>query len=396
MITNVTHSIVYTGVDDTSVRMFENQYAVPDGMSYNSYVILDDKIAVLDTVDARMASQWLENIKEALDGREPDYLVVHHMEPDHSGEIMTVMNLYPRMKIVASRAAAKMLPSFCGGDSYIDRLIMVGDGSTLSLGHHTLRFFNAPMIHWPEVIMSYEEVTGTLFSADAFGRFGAVGPDLFNTDDWETGARRYYYNIVGKYGAQVQSLLKKIAGLSITRICSLHGPVLSGDVDRFIKKYDCWSRYQPEVNGVFIPYGSIYGGTEQAAMALARLLMEKGVADVKILDLTREPAYHAVADAFRYKVMVVAGASYDADLFPPVYDFLHKLSLKNYNQRNVGLIENGSWAPTAAKVMKSQFVAMRSITMLEPIVTIKSRLSEADLPALDALSEAVISALRQK
>lgn len=394
MITKVTPSIAYAGVDDTSIQLFENQYAVPDGMSYNSYVILDDKIAILDTVDARMASQWLENITTALDGRTPDYLVVHHMEPDHSGEIITIMNLYPDLKIVASRAAVKMLPCFCGGEDYAARVVMVGDGSTLTLGRHTLRFFNASMIHWPEVIMSYEETTGTLFSADAFGRFGAVGPDLFKTDDWETDARRYYYNIVGKYGAQVQSLLKKIAGLSITRVCSLHGPVLSGDLSRFMEKYDCWSRYQPEVDGVFIPYGSIYGGTEQAAMALAKILVEKGIENVETFDLARGAAYHAVADAFRFKVMVVAGASYDADLFPPVYDFLHKLSLKNYNQRSVGLIENGSWAPTAAKVMKSQLIAMRSITLLEPVVTVRSRLADADIPALEALADSVISALR--
>lgn len=393
MITKVTPTIVYTGVDDTTIQLFESQYPVAHGMSYNSYVILDEKVAILDTVDARMASQWLENVKEALDGRTPDYLIVHHLEPDHSAEIVTIMGMYPNMKIVLSRAALKMLPQFCDGESYDGRTVMVGDGESLELGRHTLRFFTAPMIHWPEVIMTYDEYTSTLFSADAFGRFGAVGPDLFNTDDWEEGARSYYYNIVGKYGPQVQSLLKKIADLKLSRICSLHGPVLGGDVDRYISKYDSWSRYLPEVNGVFIPYGSIYGGTEQAAMMLAKLLIKKGVTDVKTFDLTREPAYHAVADAFRYKVMVVAGASYDADLFPPVFDFIHKLSLKNYNGRYVGLIENGSWAPTAAKVMKSQFVAMRSIKLLDPVVTIKSRPNESDLPSLDALADSVAAAL---
>lgn len=395
MITKITPSIVYAGVDDTSIQLFENQYAVPDGMSYNSYVILDDKVAILDTVDARMASSWLENVKEALEGRSPDYLIVHHMEPDHSGGIATIMNLYPGLKIVASRAALKMLPFFCGGVDYADRAVMVGDGSTLALGRHTLRFFSAPMIHWPEVIMSYEEVTGSLFSADAFGRFGTVGADLFKADDWEVDARRYYYNIVGKYGVQVQSLLKKIADLPITRVCPLHGQVLSGDLSRFIEKYDCWSSYRPEIDGVFIPYGSIYGGTEQAAMTLAKILVEKGVENVETFDLARGLAYHAVAEAFRFKVMVVAGASYDADLFPPVYDFLHKLSLKNYNQRSVGLIENGSWSPTAAKVMKSQLVAMRSISMLEPVVTVKSRLSDTDLLALETLADAAIAAIRQ-
>lgn len=392
MITNVTPSIIYAGVDDTALDLFESQYPTPGGMAYNSYVIIDKEIAILDTVDSRMAGQWLDNIEEALAGRVPDYLIVHHLEPDHSSEITTIMRRFPEMKIVASKAALRMLPGFCDGETYENRSIGVGDGSTLNLGEHTLRFITAPMVHWPEVIVSVDEKEKILFPSDAFGRFDTVGPDIFNADDWADSARRYYYNIIGKYGPQVQSLLKKLAGTDISIICPLHGPVLT-DTATPINLYDKWSKYEYELNGVFIPYGSIYGGTARAAMELAKILLEKGVKDVGTLDLTRTPAFHAVAEAFRYRAMVVAGASYDADLFPPVYDFLHKLGLKNYNNRTVGLIENGSWAPTAARVMKGQLTAMRSVNIIEPAVTIKSRMTAADLQALNQLADAIINQL---
>lgn len=392
MITNVTPSIIYAGVDDTALDLFESQYPTPGGMAYNSYVIIDKEIAILDTVDSRMAGQWLDNIEEALAGRVPDYLIVHHLEPDHSSEITTIMRRFPEMKIVASKAALRMLPGFCDGETYENRSIGVGDGSTLNLGEHTLRFITAPMVHWPEVIVSVDEKEKILFSSDAFGRFDTVGPDIFNADDWADSARRYYYNIIGKYGPQVQSLLKKLAGTDISIICPLHGPVLT-ETATPINLYDKWSKYEYELNGVFIPYGSIYGGTARAAMELAKILLEKGVKDVGTLDLTRTPAFHAVAEAFRYRAMVVAGASYDADLFPPVYDFLHKLGLKNYNNRTVGLIENGSWAPTAARVMKGQLTAMRSVNIIEPTVTIKSRMTAADLQALNQLADAIINQL---
>lgn len=392
MITNVTSSIIYTGVDDTELDLFESQYPTPDGMAYNSYVIIDKEIAILDTVDSRMSGQWLTNIEQALAGRTPDYLIVRHLEPDHSAEISTIMRRFPSMKIVASKAALRMLPGFCDGETYEGRAIGVGDGSTLQIGEHSLRFITAPMVHWPEVMVTIDEKEKVLFSADAFGRFGTVGPDIFNIAEWTTSARRYYYNIVGKYGQQVQSLLKKLAGTDISTICPLHGPILT-DVSTPINLYDRWSRYEYETNGVFIPYGSIYGGTAQAAQELAKILLDKGIKDVCTLDLTRTPAFHAVAEAFRYRTMVVAGASYDADLFPPVYDFIHKLSLKNYNNRTVGLIENGSWAPTAARIMRGQFTAMRSIDIMEPVVTIKSRMTSADIPALNQLGDVIIRQL---
>lgn len=392
MIANVTSSIIYTGVDDTTLDLFESQYPTPDGMAYNSYVITDKETAILDTADSHAGRQWIDNIEEALAGRTPSYLIVHHLEPDHSAEISMIMRRFPNMKIVASKTALKMLPGFCDGESYEGRAIEVGDGSTLELGEHTLRFVTAPMVHWPEVIMSIDSKDKVLFSADAFGRFGIVGPDIFDANDWETSARRYYYNIIGKYGAQVQSLLKKLAAHDISTICPLHGPVLT-DVTAPVDRYERWSRYEYEINGVFIPYGAIYGGTAQAARELAKLLAHKGIRDVATFDLTRNPAFHAVAEAFRYRMMVIAGASYDADLFPPVYEFLHKLGLKNYNNRTVGLIENGSWAPTAARIMRSQLTAMKNIDIIDPIVTIRSRMSSTDIPTLNRLADAIAEKL---
>lgn len=382
----ISPAIKYVGVDDLDIDLFESQYVVPEGMAYNSYIILDEKVAIMDTADARKGAEWWCNVKEALAGRVPDYLVVQHLEPDHAALIAEVMEEYPAMKVVATAAAVKMLPQFFEGVDFSNRVVTVKEGDTLPLGSHTLQFFVAPMVHWPEVMVSYEQSERVLFSADAFGKFGA----LCNEGPWDCEARRYYINICGKYGAQVQALLKKAATLDIRMICPLHGPVLTEDLGHYIGLYDIWSRYEPETDGVFVAYASIHGGTAVAANRLAEILREKGAPKVVVTDLSRCDMAEAVEDAFRYSHMVVCAASYDADVFPPMHDFLHHLKMKNYQKRRVAIVENGSWAPTAGRVMRAMLEGMKEIEIVEPVVTIRSRMKEGDLAAMELLSTSLL------
>lgn len=378
----ISSAIKYVGVDDLDIDLFESQYIVPEGMAYNSYIILDEKVAIMDTADARKRAEWWENVQAALSGRTPHYLVVQHLEPDHAALIAEVMEEYPGIKIVATAAAAKMLPQFFSGVEFGDRVVTVKDGDTLSLGEHTLQFFIAPMVHWPEVMVSYEQSEKVLFSADAFGKFGA----LCNEGPWDCEARRYYINICGKYGIQVQALLKKAATLDINTICPLHGPVLTENLGHYIGLYDTWSRYEPETEGVFVAYASIHGGTAAAANSLADILRAKGAPKVVVTDLSRCDMAEAVEDAFRYSHMVVCAASYDADVFPPMHDFLHHLKIKAYQKRRVAIMENGSWAPTAGRVMRAMLEGMKAVEIVEPIVTIRSRMKESDIPAMELLA----------
>ena len=382
---NVSEKIKYIGVDDLSLDLFESQYVVPNGISYNSYVIIDEQVAIMDTVDSRLGSEWFARLEEALCGRKPDYLVVHHLEPDHAGEILRLTEKYPELKIVASARAVQMLPQFFDAD-FAEKTIIVKEGDTLSLGEHMLTFLGAPMVHWPEVIVSYESKEKVLFSADAFGKFGA----LSHKEDWACEARRYYFNICGKYGNQVQGLLKKVAGLDINTICPLHGPMLTENLDYYIHLYDCWSSYRAETDGVFIAYASIHGGTAQAAKKMAEILEQKGVGKVSVADLSRCDMAEAIEDAFRMSKLIVAASSYDAGVFPPMHDFLHHLQIKNFQNRKVGIIENGSWAPCAARIMKEMLQTMKSIEIAEPTVTIRSRMKEEDLPRLEELANEML------
>ena len=384
----ITDTIRYIGVDDLDIDLFESQYVVPEGMSYNSYVILDEKIAVMDTVDARKGEEWKSNLAAVLDGRQPDYLVVHHMEPDHASLIAEAVNTYPAMKVVLSAAAAKMLPNFFEGTDFEGRVLSVKEGDTLSLGTHTLQFVAAPMVHWPEVIMSYEQSEKVLFAADGFGKFGALCNE---TDDWACEARRYYFNICGKYGAQVQAVLQKAATLNIRTICPLHGPVLSGDLTPYLSLYDTWSRYEPESEGVLVAYASIHGGTAAAAREFAEMLRARGAEKVVLSDLSRSDMAEVIEDAFRYPRLVLAASSYDAGVFPVMHDFLHHLQIKNYQKRRIGLIENGSWAPCAARAMRTLIEPMKDITLVEPTVTIRSRMKQSDIPAMEALADAILA-----
>ena len=386
MITNITDTIRYIGVDDNDIDLFESQYIVPNGISYNSYLILDDKVAIMDTVDARKSDEWWKNLQEALAGRTPDYLVVHHMEPDHAGNIAKVVAEYPNLKIVASARAIGMMPQFFEGVDFEGRTIAVKEGDTLSLGTHTLTFLMAPMVHWPEVMVSYDSLDKVVFSADGFGKFGA----LAHEEDWACEARRYYFNICGKYGAPVQALLKKLAALDVAIICPLHGPILTENLSYYIGLYDCWSRYDVESEGVFIAYASIHGGTAKAAQKLAEVLREKGAAKVAMSDLTRDDMAEAVEDAFRYGKMVVAASSYDGDVFTPMHCFLHKLATKGYRNRRVAIVENGSWAPCAGRVMKGMLEQMKDIEIVEPMVTIRSAMKQSDIPAMEALADAML------
>ena len=370
------------GVDDLDIDLFESQYVVPDGMAYNSYIILDEKVAIMDTVDARKGAEWWNNVKATLAGRVPDYLVVQHLEPDHASLIAEVVAEYPSLKVVATATAIKMLPQFFSGFEFGDRVIPVKEGDTLSLGAHTLQFFVAPMVHWPEVMVSYEQSEKVLFAADAFGKFGA----LCNDGPWDCEARRYFINICGKYGAQVQTLLKKAATLDISIICPLHGPVLTENLGHYIGLYDIWSKYEPETEGVLVAYASIHGGTAVAANRLADILREKCAPKVVVCDLSRCDMAEAVEDAFRYSHMVVCAASYDADVFPPMHDFLHHLKLKNYQNRKVAIVENGSWAPTAGRVMRAMLEVMKNLEIVEPVVTIRSRMNDGDIPAMELLA----------
>ena len=383
----ITSSIKYVGVDDLDIDLFESQYIVPDGMAYNSYIILDEKVAIMDTADARKGAEWWANVEETLAGRVPDYIVVHHLEPDHAALIAEVMEKWPTVKIVATATAVKMLPQFFAGVDFSDRVVAVKEGDTLSLGAHTLQFVLAPMIHWPEVMVSYEQSEKVLFSADAFGKFGA----LCNEGPWDCEARRYYINICGKYGNQVQTLLKKAAALDIRVICPLHGPVLKENLGHYIGLYDIWSKYEPETEGVLVAYASIHGGTAVAAEKLADILRAKGAPKVVVTDLARCDMAEAVEDAFRYSHMAVCAASYDADVFPPMHDFLHHLKIKSYQKRKVAILENGSWAPTAGRVMRAMLETMKAVEIVEPMVTIRSRMKDEDIPAMELLADALLA-----
>ena len=378
----ITNDIQYIGVNDHVVDLFEGQYVVPNGMSYNSYVILDDKIAVMDTVDAGFTHEWLDNLQVALRGRKPDYLVVQHMEPDHSANIVNFTKMYPSAKIVSSAKAFAMMKNFFGTD-FSDRQIVVGDGDTLSLGMHRLTFFTAPMVHWPEVIVTYDSTDKVLFSADGFGKFGALDVE----EDWACEARRYYIGIVGKYGAQVQALLKKASGLDIEIICPLHGPVLSENLGYYLKLYQTWSSYQPEEEGVVIAYTSVYGNTKKAVLQLADKLRANGCPKVVVNDLARCDMAEAVEDAFRYSKLVLATTTYNAEIFPFMREFINHLVERNFRNRTVGLIENGSWAPLAAKVMRGMLESCKNLTWTEHNVRILSALNEESSSQLGALAE---------
>lgn len=384
---NISDSVKYTGVDDTTIDLFESQYVVPEGVSYNSYVILDEKTAVMDTVDKRGMKQWEDNLINALDGRKADYVIVQHMEPDHAGSLARLLELYPDITVVGNAKTFVMINQFFENID-IKNTLTVKEGDTLSLGSHTLTFVMAPMVHWPEVMVTYESSEKILFSADGFGKFGALSLTE-NEEDWACEARRYYFNIVGKYGAPVQTLLKKASALDIKTICPLHGPVLTDNLGYYLDLYNTWSSYQPENKGVFVAYASIHGNTAHAAEKFADMLRNKGVEKVVITDLSRCDIAEAVEDAFRYDRMVLAAASYDAGVFPIMQDFLHHLQAKAYQNRTVGLIENGSWAPTAAKTMRNILDTMKNITVVEPVVTIKSVLKKTDIPALDQLADAI-------
>ena len=383
---NISDKIKYIGVDDTTLDLFESQYAVPDGVSYNSYVILDDKTAIMDTVDKRGMKDWENNLLNALDGRNADYVIIQHMEPDHAGSLARLIELFPEITVVGNAKTFVMINQFFENIN-IKNSLTVKEGDTLNLGSHTLPFVMAPMVHWPEVMVTYESSEKVLFSADGFGKFGALS--LTENADWACEARRYYFNIVGKYGAPVQTLLKKASALDIKTICPLHGPVLSDNLGYYLDLYNTWSSYQPESKGVFIAYASIHGNTAYAAEQFAEMLRNKGVDNVVITDLSRCDIAEAVEDAFRYDRMVLAAASYDAGVFPIMQDFLHHLQAKAFQNRTVGLIENGSWAPTAAKTMRNILETMKNITIVEPVVTIKSVLKETDIPALDQLADAL-------
>lgn len=384
---NITESIRYVGVDDTDLDLFESQYPVPEGITYNSYLIMDEKVAIMDTVDYRKSSEWWSNITEALEGRTPDYLIVQHVEPDHAGCIGEVVERYPLVQVVASARAAQMLAQFFRYPPLIERVMVVKEGDTLSLGRHTLQFVMAPMVHWPEVMVTYEQTERVLFSADAFGTFGTLNGDLTDLRAWPDEARRYYYNICGKYGQPVQALLKKAATLDIATICPLHGPVLTEDLGRYIGLYDKWSRYEAESDGVLIAYASIHGGTVRVAEVMASMiqLRHKGV-EVKLVDLCRADLSAALSEAFRMKHLLLAASSYDGGLFTPMYDFLHRLQAKTYRTRRVGLIENGSWAPSAGRIMKEMLSEMKDIDLVESIVTIRSAMKPDDVPAMEALA----------
>lgn len=382
----VTDTIKYAGVDDKTLDLFESQYVVPNGVSYNSYVILDEKIAVMDSVDKRGTTEWFANLHKILAGREPDYLVVNHLEPDHSGNIQSFLEKYPRAQLVVNARALAMIPQFFSID-VSGRSVLVKEGDELSLGRHVLTFVMAPMVHWPEVMVTYEKTEKVLFSADAFGKFGTLDTE----EDWACEARRYYMNIVGKYGVQVQALLKKAAGLDIQIICPLHGPVLSENLAFYLEKYNIWSSYAPEDEGIVIAYASIHGNTRDAAIKLAAKLEEEGAKKVATFDLARDDMSEAIEDAFRYDKMVLAAATYDAGLFPCMESFLAHLKSKNYQKRTVGLIENGSWAPMAGKLMREELSKMKEINILEPVVTIKSALNVQSMEQLEQLAEVLLT-----
>lgn len=378
----VTEDIRYIGVNDHDVDLFEGQYTVENGMSYNSYVILDEKVAVMDTVDAHFGVEWLQNLETELNGRRPDYLVVQHMEPDHSANIAVFMETYPEAQVVSSAKAFVMMQQFFGTD-FPERKVVVGEGSTLKLGRHTLTFVTAPMVHWPEVIVTYDSADKVLFSADGFGKFGALDVE----EDWADEARRYYIGIVGKYGAQVQALLKKAAALDIAIICPLHGPVLNENLGYYLDKYNTWSSYAVEDEGVVIAYTSVYGHTKEAVEELAEKLNQRGCPNVVVADLARCDMAEAVADAFRYSKLVLATTTYNATIFPHMQNFIDHLTARNYQGRTVGMIENGAWAPMAAKVMKKMLETSKNLTYTDTTVTVKCALNDASRAQIDALAD---------
>lgn len=382
---NISDTIKYIGVDDKDIDLFESQYIVPNGISYNSYVILDEKICVLDTVDKRKTDEWVANLENVLDGKTPDYLIINHLEPDHASNIQLLADKYPDMKLVGNAKTFNMLPQFFDID-LTDRTVTVKEGDSLNLGEHTLSFYMAPMVHWPEVMVTYESKEKVLFSADGFGKFGALDTD----EDWACEARRYYFNICGKYGVQVQALLKKAAKLDIEKICPLHGPVLTENLGYYINLYDIWSKYEPEVDGIFIAYCSIHGNTEKAALKLYDILKEKTDKKIAISDLSRSDMAENVEDAFKYSTLIVAAPSYDGGVFPVMNDFLHHLKIKGYKNRKVAMIENGSWAPCAIKSMQPYFDEMKGIEISDAKVTIRSTMTAENEVQLVALADSII------
>ena len=383
----VTDSIIYVGVDDTTLDLFESQYIVPKGVSYNSYIIMDENITIMDTVDKRATDEWFAKVEKALGDKKPAYLVISHLEPDHAANIKRIADKYPEMKLIGNAKTFSMLPQFFEMD-LTDRTVVVKEGETISIGAHTLQFFMAPMVHWPEVMVTYEQSEKVLFSADGSGKFGALSIE----DTWACEARRYYFNIVGKYGAQVQALLKKAAALDISMICPLHGPILKEDLAYYIGKYNTWSSYEPEDDGVLVAYASIHGNTAEAAKKLGEILEQKGAKKVVVSDLSREDMAEVIEDAFRYDKVIVAAATYDGGIFPVMEDFLHHLKSKNYQKRTVGIMENGSWAPMAGKQMKAILESLKEITICDEVVSIKSTVNQATLEAMERLADEILAA----
>ncbi len=383
----ISESIKYVGVDDKDIDLFESQYVVPDGVSYNSYIIFDEKITIMDTVDARATDEWVKNIEEALDGKEPSYLVISHLEPDHAANIGLIAHKYPNMQLIGNAKTFQMLPQFFDED-FADRQVVVKEGDEISLGSHSLTFVMAPMVHWPEVMVAYEKTEKILFSADGFGKFGAL--DSEDDEGWACEARRYYFNIVGKYGAQVQNLLKKASALDIQTICPLHGPVLKENLGYYLDLYNTWSSYEPEDEGVLVAYASIHGNTAKAAKQIADKLNEKGVEKMEVMDLSRDDMAEAVEAAFRYDKMVLACATYDGGLFPVMEDFLNHLKSKNFQKRKAALVENGSWAPLAAKKMRESLESMKNIEICENIVSIKSTVKEENVEQMDKMIDELL------
>ncbi len=383
----ISESVRYVGVDDKTIDLFESQYVVPNGVSYNSYVILDDKITVMDTVDARATEPWLANLIAVLGDKKPTYLVISHLEPDHASNIQKLAEMYPEMQLVVNAKILNMLPQFFEIDNLSARAVVVKEGEELNLGAHTLQFFMAPMVHWPEVMVTYEQSEKILFSADGFGKFGALDAD----EDWSCEARRYFINIVGKYGAQVQALLKKAATLDIQTICPLHGPILKEDLGFYIGKYLTWSSYEPEDDGVVVAYASIHGNTGKAARKMAEILEQKGAKKVVVYDLSRADMAEVIEDLYRYDKAVLASVTYDGGLFPVMQDLLYHLKLKNFQKRKIGLIQNGSWAPMAGKLMTAELESMKNLTLVEPVVTMRSTMKPETVEAMGELADALLA-----
>ena len=385
--TIISNDIVYIGVDDKDIDLFESQYVVPNGISYNSYLIKDEKIVLMDTVDRRKSEEWMGNLEKELNGKEPDFLVVSHMEPDHSYNIGTLAQKYPKMKIIGNEKTFEFIQQFFEMRDLNERKVVVKEADEINIGKHTLQFFMAPMVHWPEVMVTYEKTEKILFSADGFGKFGTLDTE----EEWTCEARRYYFNIVGKYGMQVQMLLKKLSNLDVTMICPLHGPILKENLEYYIGKYDIWSKYEPEDDGVFIAYASIYGNTKVAAEEIAEMLKEKGAKKVVTSDLTRDDFAEAIEDAFRYDKIIFAASTYNAGVFPVMESFLRHLAGKNYQNKKVGIIENGTWSPAAAKAMKEIISTMKNINLCENTVTIKSRLNEKSREQMNELATEILN-----